>query len=639
MGQLNVIEGAKGGEWRIQYNQGTQKFDFGVKSGSSWYDASVAAGTNGTASLVGVYDRANGKVSIYNNGSLADENSNVPNSNLATANLMWAIGGRGDGSGFNDATIDEVALWSDVLSASEVTALYASGYGLNAGSNSGNYTSSSDLAGYWRMNEGTGSTVDDASANNNTGNIQGASWSVESPISGTFIWNRDTTAPTIAITATDGSNAVSDGATTNDATLTVTFTSSEATTNFAAADITVSGGAISNFSATSSTVYTATFTPSAAGATTIDVAANTFTDAAGNNNTAANQFNWNYDNVAPTMTITATNSSGTAVADGATTNDGTLTVTFTSSEATTNFAAADITVSGGAISNFAATSSTVYTSTFTPSAAGATTIDVATNTFTDAAGNNNTAATQFNWTFDNVAPAQVSGLVLTAGIEKISFIWNKNNENDVAKYNVYRSTTSGFSPSSNNLPPTITSTNNPVSWSDNNLDAGTTYYYRLSVTDQVGNESIKSDEVGSTVLYSNRAPSIENIAERNSYTKMGTQLLLFFYEDPDIDELVFSLESNNDSVKTTHDEVHQRSSLSFDGTDDYVTAPSIELQNSVFTLEVWYKSDGAGNHIQVNIVGNYGTGYSSSVSWNLMIQGSNDDHWCGSIFCSGRVWY
>ena len=52
----------------------------------------------------------------------------------------------------------------------------------------------------------------------------------------------------------------------------------------------------------------------------------------------------------PIMTITAANSSGTAVADGATTNDATLTLTFTSSEATTNFAAADITVSGGAIS-------------------------------------------------------------------------------------------------------------------------------------------------------------------------------------------------------------------------------------------------------------------------------------------------
>ena len=77
----------------------------------------------------------------------------------------------------------------------------------------------------------------------------------------------------------------------------------------------------------------------------------------------------------PTMTI-----SGTAVADGATTNDATLTLTFTSNEATSNFAAADITVSGGAISNFAATSSTVYTATFTPTKAGETTIDVAAGT-------------------------------------------------------------------------------------------------------------------------------------------------------------------------------------------------------------------------------------------------------------------
>jgi hypothetical protein len=117
-------------------------------------------------------------------------------------------------------------------------------------------------------------------------------------------------APTMTITATDGSNAVADGATTNDATLTVTFTSSAATTNFAASDITVSGGAISSFAATSSTVYTATFTPSAAGATTIDVAANTFTNSDGMNNTAATQFNWTYDNVVPTITgisLAATN--------------------------------------------------------------------------------------------------------------------------------------------------------------------------------------------------------------------------------------------------------------------------------------------------------------------------------------------
>ena len=173
----------------------------------------------------------------------------------------------------------------------------------------------------------------------------------------------------------------------------------KATTDFAADDITVSGGALSSFAATSSTVYTATFTPSGAGATTIDVASSKFTDAAGNNNTAATQFNWTYDTTAPTMAITASE-----VSDGGTSNDGTLSLTFTSSEATTNFAVGDITVSGGALSSFATTSSTVYTATFTPSGAGATTIDVASSKFTDAAGNNNTAATQFNWTFDSTAP-------------------------------------------------------------------------------------------------------------------------------------------------------------------------------------------------------------------------------------------
>ena len=72
------------------------------------------------------------------------------------------------------------------------------------------------------------------------------------------------TQPTVTITASDGSNAVADGATTNDATITITFTTSEATSNFAVGDVTVINGTISNFSASSSTVYTATLTPSGA---------------------------------------------------------------------------------------------------------------------------------------------------------------------------------------------------------------------------------------------------------------------------------------------------------------------------------------------------------------------------------------
>jgi len=226
----------------------------------------------------------------------------------------------------------------------------------------------------------------DAYGNNNTAATQ-------------FNWTYDGTRPTMTITASEGS----DPFTSNDATLSLTFTSSEATTDFVKGDITITNGSLSSLSDTSTTVYTATFTPTADGAATIDVGTAVFTDAYGNNNTAAAQFNWTYDSTRPTMTITATAGSN-AVSDGSTTNDSSLTVTFTSSKATTDFAVEDITVSNGSLSSFAQTSSTVYTATFTPAADGAATIDVADSTFTDAYGNNNTAAAQFNWTYDGTRP-------------------------------------------------------------------------------------------------------------------------------------------------------------------------------------------------------------------------------------------
>jgi len=194
--------------------------------------------------------------------------------------------------------------------------------------------------------------------------------------------------PSITITASE----VSDGDTSSDSSLSLTFTTSASTTDFAAGDVSVSGGTLSNF-AGSGTTYTATFTPTAQGATTIDVDSSTFTNAStGVGNTAATQFNWTYS-TAPTMTITAAE-----VNDGDSSADTSLSITFTASQSTTNFAAGDVVVSGGTLSNFSG-SGTTYTATFTPSAEGATTIDVAANTFTNAFSTNNTAATQFNWTY------------------------------------------------------------------------------------------------------------------------------------------------------------------------------------------------------------------------------------------------
>ena len=197
---------------------------------------------------------------------------------------------------------------------------------------------------------------------------------------------------------------VTDGSTTKNTSIALTFTASEATTTFVAGDIIVTNGTISSFTAASSIVYNATFTPLNAGDCTIDVPVGTFTDAAGNNNTAATTFNWEFDNIKPAMTITSTTA---GIISGSTTNNLNINLTFTTSKPTTNFATGDITVSNGSISNFAALSSTVYTAIFTPTANGACTIDVAANTFTDAANNDNTAATQFNWTQDTVEPSMV----------------------------------------------------------------------------------------------------------------------------------------------------------------------------------------------------------------------------------------
>ena len=141
-------------------------------------------------------------------------------------------------------------------------------------------------------------TSDGAEVLTLTGNVYNSATTLTA-VSTTVTFD-DLAGPTMTIT----SATVNDGDTSNDASIALTFTSSEATTNFAVGDISVGNGAISAFNASSSTVYTATFTPTAQGACTIDVNGSTFTDAAGNNNTAATQFNWTFDSVSPTAAIT-----------------------------------------------------------------------------------------------------------------------------------------------------------------------------------------------------------------------------------------------------------------------------------------------------------------------------------------------
>ncbi|WP_369127494.1 Ig-like domain-containing protein, partial [Photobacterium alginatilyticum] len=85
----------------------------------------------------------------------------------------------------------------------------------------------------------------------------------------------------------------------------------------------------------------------------------------------------------------------------------TATISIVLSEASSDFNIGDISVTGGELSNFVSTSATQYSVLFTPTAdsEATATLDINADSFTDAAGNGNTAATQLALTVDTQAPS------------------------------------------------------------------------------------------------------------------------------------------------------------------------------------------------------------------------------------------
>jgi hypothetical protein len=118
---------------------------------------------------------------LYVNGSSAATFSGAFNSGDLDMFSIAADYDDNDGSTSDpdkwfNGKIDEVAVWNDELTSAEVTAIYNSGNMLNVSSNSGNYASAIHLKGYYRFNEGSGTSPQDNSSKSNTGTITGATW-------------------------------------------------------------------------------------------------------------------------------------------------------------------------------------------------------------------------------------------------------------------------------------------------------------------------------------------------------------------------------------------------------------------------------------------------------------------------------
>ena len=70
--------------------------------------------------------------------------------------------------------IDEVSFWDKKLDASEVSAIYNNRVPTDL-------SGESNLVGYWRLEEGTGTSIGDSSSNNSTGERNNAAWSTDVP--------------------------------------------------------------------------------------------------------------------------------------------------------------------------------------------------------------------------------------------------------------------------------------------------------------------------------------------------------------------------------------------------------------------------------------------------------------------------
>ena len=126
----------------------------------------------------------NGVVNTYANGMLVDSyNGSGPIGDNYTGMNELRIGARENTTVQRFAgLIDEVRLWNTVRTEGEIK---ANKNELLVGTETG-------LAGYWRFDEGSGTTVNDLSANNNDGVLGGADAPAAEPSWSGYVTNEDT---------------------------------------------------------------------------------------------------------------------------------------------------------------------------------------------------------------------------------------------------------------------------------------------------------------------------------------------------------------------------------------------------------------------------------------------------------------
>jgi len=217
----------------------------------------------------------------------------------------------------------------------------------------------------------------------------------------------DTVIPTVTVSIDNHDVNVAQG------TGTVTFAFSEATTDFTLADTTATGGVLSNLATSDGGLtYTATFMANAGtdiSNASVSVTNASYTENNGNAGTGGSTGSFVVDTVIPTVTVSIDNHDVNVA-------QGTGTVTFAFSEATTDFTLADTTATGGVLSNLATgDGGLTYTATFIANAGtdiSNASVSVTNASYTENNGNAGTGGSTGSFVVDTVTPT-VSSVVDT----------------------------------------------------------------------------------------------------------------------------------------------------------------------------------------------------------------------------------
>ena len=158
----------------LWYHASNNRTYMSHKGGGSAAHAYISAGetienSGSVHHLVGTWSESADEVKIYLDSELKATANSL--GTYSGTNSVLDIGQSTSSNNFWKGLINEVGIWDVALDADAITAIYNNGKNINLTRDVGNYDNSGELVGYWKFEEGTGTSVADSSTNTNAATL------------------------------------------------------------------------------------------------------------------------------------------------------------------------------------------------------------------------------------------------------------------------------------------------------------------------------------------------------------------------------------------------------------------------------------------------------------------------------------